>query len=130
MSTTTAMAGIAAANANIAAANARAAHVSACKAMVPGYQHDAATTQARQEYAECVRTLHPVEYEADEIVVAKVAVALLIASVFGGAGVGWFTGFGGWCESLVFGAVLGLLAMTGGQMLLAGLYFGIKFLMS
>jgi hypothetical protein len=128
------MAAAAAAQSAAAMAQAHAARVTACEAMVSGYRHETASESQMREYASCVGVLHPAPITAGEEVWLKVGVAILLASFFGGGAWGWWTGSGsGLGEDVmntVMGALFGLLMAALGIASVAGVTFGVRFLLS
>lgn len=51
-----------------------------CAAIMPGYQHNIATVEQRQQYADCVRLLHPSALGAGEVLLLKAAIIFCIAA--------------------------------------------------
>lgn len=85
MSGTTAIAISSAANAQAAAAMSKAKDA-ACRAEMPGFEHNTATVQEMQGYAECVQRLHPVDVGGEMQVVAWV---VLVCMVIGAVATGF-----------------------------------------
>jgi len=75
----------ASAQAIAAEARARRAEELACQSFVRGYQHDTATVESMQQYAKCIRILHPTDRPmtgSDVTAVKFVLVALLLGGVY------------------------------------------------
>lgn len=131
MSVSAGVAAAAAAQSAIAAAHARAPRITACSAAVKGYAHDAATMQQRQEYAACIEMLYPQPMEPAETAWMKVAVALLLIGGIAGAIRGWRNAFyGEWIAMSLLGCMVGVTAMVCAAGVVAGFWFGVKFLLS
>lgn len=79
MSGTTAIAISSAANAQAAAALSKAKDAE-CRAEMPGFEHNTATVQEMQGYAECVQRLHPVDRGSEMQVIAWVVLACMVIS--------------------------------------------------
>lgn len=77
MSGTTAIAISSAANAQAAAALSKAEDA-ACRAEMPGFEHDTATVQEMQGYAQCVQRLHPVDVGGEMQAIAWVVLACMV----------------------------------------------------
>ena len=77
MSGTTAIAISSAANAQASAALSKAKDA-ACHAEMPGFEHDTATVQEMQGYAQCVQRLHPVDFDQEMQVIAWVVLACMV----------------------------------------------------
>lgn len=129
---TTAIAISTAANAQAAAANAAAQEAArtACMTYVRGYQHDRATVAEMQGYAECIGRLYPQELSADGLVAVKVVIAILLAGVVIGIVHQYRDSYSeGPIETVFMGSILGLV-VSGGGLLLAGLWFGVRLLLA
>lgn len=119
-----------AANAQAAAANAAAQEAGrkACMAFVRGYEHDRATVIEMREYASCIDRLHPAQLEAGDLMVLKVVVAVLLIGVVLGVRREWRNS--GRIEAVLMGSLLGLCVSGGGVLLVAGVWYGGKLLLS
>lgn len=115
MSTTTAIAAMAASQSAVATSQAtqarKAAERAECKVTMAGFTNDAASAAQRQEYAACVAVIHPVESvppttQEKAEVLSLVVFFVVLACV--GAWRMWREN--GEIVDLVFGAILGLLA--------------------
>lgn len=126
MSVSASMAGVAAANAAVAANAARKAKIAACEATMPAYEHETATTEQAQSYAECVRLFHPTEITGGEAVFIKV----LIVCVFAGCGIGAWLGHKDYGTGWFLGLVGGLIGGFSLPLSLAGAFMAIRFLFS
>ena len=107
MSGTTAIAISSAANAQASAALSKAKDA-ACRAEMPGFEHNTATVQEMQEYAQCVQRLHPVDVGGGMPVIAWVVLACMVVGAVA-------TGFMRWRSQLlwdVFDYVLAYLLCT------------------
>lgn len=133
MSVSLALSSAASAQAAQASAEAREAKVTACRASVKGYQHNTATVQDMQQYAECVALLHPQVMTGGEMVLVKVAICVtLIGSAIGAYAASKDSGgqikdglIGGAIGLFLGGSTAALIALT-----LYGVYQGIAFLFS
>lgn len=65
---------------NAALAESSKAHDIACQSMMQGYTHITATVQQSQEYASCVKRLHPDNMTPTEMIVVKVLILIVFAS--------------------------------------------------
>lgn len=134
MPTTTTIAISAAANANATAANiaAQDAARKACAALVRGYEHDRATVSEMREYAGCIARLHPEPMSGDELVAAKLAVAVIFAAMV--AGIVWERRermvSDGWFGAVLGGSFIGGIFGATGLLVVAGVWFGVKLLMA
>ena len=77
MTGATAIAISSAANAQASAALSKAKDA-ACHAEMPGFEHDTATVQEMQGYAQCVQRLHPVDFDQEMQVIAWVVLACMV----------------------------------------------------
>lgn len=77
MSGTTAIAISSAANAQASAALSKAEDA-ACRAEMPGFEHDTATVREMQGYAQCVQRLHPVDVGGEMQAIAWVVLACMV----------------------------------------------------
>ena len=89
MSTSLALASAANAQAALAQQQADRAAKMACEAMMPAYTHQGATVDQMRGYAECVSRLYPLPTSGSELIILKVAVALLFVAVIIGAWRSW-----------------------------------------
>ena len=125
MSGTTAIAISSAANAQAAAALSKAKDA-ACLAEMPGFEHDTATVQEMQGYAQCVQRLHPVDVGGEMQVIAWVVLACMVVGAVA-------TGFMRWRSQLlwdVFDYVLMYLMWTCVSILVAIVVAGLSALFS
>lgn len=133
--TTIVMANTAAVNAQVAVANVEAQESArkACMAYARGYENDRATVTEMREYAACIDKLYPEPLEQGDVMAWKIIVALLIASMVIGV-VHAFRDrnnyYQGLIESTFMGAIIGLCHGLIVLLLLAGLYYGVRFLIS
>lgn len=115
MSTTTAIAVMAASQSALAASQAtqarQAAERAECKAAMTGFTNDAASIAQRQEYAACVAVIHPIE-SGQPTMQEKAEVLSLVVFfvVLGGVGAWRMWRDNGDGVDLIFGAIFGLLA--------------------
>lgn len=87
MSTSAAMAGVAASQAAIAQAAAHQAKVERCKAEIATFDSKTTTVQQAQSYADCVQTVYPQELSGGGLVAAKIV--FVFALLCGIAGAVW-----------------------------------------
>ena len=80
MTGTAAIAISSSANAQAAAALSKA-QAAACRAEMPGFEHNTATVQEMQGYAQCVQRLHPVDTGSIQAVAWVVLVCLVLAAL-------------------------------------------------
>lgn len=103
----------------------------ACMTYVRGYQHDHATVAEMQGYAKCIGRLYPQELSADGLVAAKVIIAILLGGVVIGIVHQYRDSYSeGLIDPLFMGSILGLVVSGGGMLLLAGLWFGVRLLLT
>lgn len=110
---TTVFAAAAAANSGAAVAAANSARKSAdCAASMPAFRHNTATVAEMQQYASCVRHIHPESMGVGDLLAAKVAVGVILACAAVGAVKWWLDGGAGdaFCEGLL-GACVGLVLL-------------------
>ncbi len=125
MSTTaTTIAITSATNAAAAAAHAR----SACMSYVRGYEHERATVTEMREYAGCVDRLHPAPMESGDMMAWKFVIVVLLISMVAGAVHEWHDPFAEPFEAIFFGGIMGLGVGAVGVAVLAGIWFGVRFL--
>ena len=77
MTGATAIAISSSANAQAAAALSKA-QAAARRAEMPGFEHNTATVQEMQGYAQCVQRLHPVDFDQEMQVIAWVVLACMV----------------------------------------------------
>lgn len=82
MSTSIAIAAAANTSALIAQQQAAESSKMACQAWMPNYTHATATLEKMHAYAECVNRLYPESMPTNDLIVLKVAVALLFIGTF------------------------------------------------
>jgi hypothetical protein len=122
-----------AANVSAAAANAAAEESArkACMAVVRGYEHDRASVAEMREYAGCIDRLYPTPMVPGDLMVWKVVVAVLLIGMAIGMVREWRGTFtSGRIEAVMTGSVIGLCVSGVGVLLVAGVWFGIRFLLS
>lgn len=78
MSTSATMAIITTSQASAAAASAHAARVSECKMVVNLFDSKTATIQESQNFADCIKILHPKPMSEDAVIVGKVFFVLAL----------------------------------------------------
>ena len=83
MSGTTAIAISSAANAQAAAALSKA-QAAACRAEMPGFEHNTATVQEMQGYAHCVNRLHPEDTGSTHSIAWVVLICMILGVVITG----------------------------------------------
>lgn len=113
------------------AAAAAARRRAECKVFVRGYEHDRATVSEMREYAECIDCLYPAPMSSGELYAAKFAILVLFAAVVIGAflarhGDGVF----GPIESMMIGGIGGFLFGFVVLLAMAGVWFGVKLLLT
>jgi hypothetical protein len=122
---------IAAANAARAAAAAEEAHRAACVSVEQTYSPQLASTGAKQQYAECIQTLYPVQSDTPMPIGLRVSLlgALIICAV--ATCVGTWKGFneGGVLDAFMFG-LMGLLMSACTLGLIGGAVAGFVYLLS
>ena len=133
MSTTaTSLAITSAANTQAAIANAAAREAArkACMAYVRGYEHDQATVTEMREYAGCIDRLHTAPLEPGDLMAWKIIVAALLIGMAVGVVREWRDSYNGPIYAVVIGALMGLCVSGLGVVLVAGIWFGAKLLLS
>ena len=84
-----------------------------------------------REYAGCIESLYPRPVNADEMIALKVIVVVLfVGTVLGLINQVCNREFNGILSSAVFGAVVGFCVSCGVVLAVAGVWFGVKLLMS
>lgn len=125
MSTSAAMAGVAASQAAIASAEAQRAKAERCKVEVAKFDNKTATVLEMRSYADCVHTLYPSDLSGDGLIAAKALfVFALLCAIAGGlreARYGWRPGI---LDVVLFSVLwffLGPCALLG----VLGIFYGI-----
>lgn len=72
---------------------------------MPAYEHETATTEQAQSYAECVRLIHPNEMTSGSVIAIKVIIVCAIL----GAAFGVWKGRQDFCTGWALGGFMGLI---------------------
>lgn len=110
------------ANAQAAAALSKAQDA-ACRAEMPGFEHNTATVQEMQGYAQCVQRLHPVDTGSIQAVAWVVLVCLVLAAIATG-----IQRYRSWCGWDAVGYVMIFLMWAFGLALAAVVVSGLAYL--
>jgi len=72
-----------------ALAQSNSAETQACRAVIKSYKAETATVVEMQNYAKCVRKVHPNDLSGEALIIVKVAIVLVLIGAIVGTWKGW-----------------------------------------